>query len=607
MKKTKSAKPSGKLRIGDQWNAITIIALSQNNPLKAIAEFTENSIDAHASHITIIRGREHGEQYLKIIDDGEGLPKDEEGTPNFKYVATHICDSIKRHLKKDGISGIQGEFGIGLLSFWTVGEKMRLISSGSDGRTYAMEMAKGNPDYTVSHKKLLAPIQGAELTIAPMLPGTRQLNGDKIQRYLASELRDRIRKSGVNIKVLDRIARKEYKVEPRKYSGQLIHDLATEKMETQEIYLEIYLNKPAAENKIGLYRSGTRVLDSITRLDRFQQEPWTSPYFEGLIDVPFLNLTPGTRDGIIHDEQFSTMEGALTSVEERLNEIIEQQKNAEEEHVSKHILRSVQNAFKEALLLLPQDEYDWFDIRNEGKDARRAGQQGDSGSGPMTEEDGVTPLPAAQGEGLSAEAGQKAFFEFAGPLYKVRISPGSCVIATGASRAFKMTARDRNNKTITDPLGCDWLIKEGSGKLDAREGEMVTYTAPDEPGLVKLGAVVRQGDVIREAEAIITVTSELIPKPEGKKSGEQKGLPVYTFLSAPGELWRSRYDQSNNVIIINKSHKDFIFAERSKACKLRYICRLFCKELVLANFPGMSAEHLLERMVELSLFTEEYL
>ena len=50
----------GKLRIGDDWNAIRIIALSQSNPLKAIAEFVENSIDARAHHISIIRGREHG-------------------------------------------------------------------------------------------------------------------------------------------------------------------------------------------------------------------------------------------------------------------------------------------------------------------------------------------------------------------------------------------------------------------------------------------------------------------------------------------------------------------------------------------------------------------
>ncbi|HKZ79226.1 MAG TPA: hypothetical protein VJ124_13065 [Pyrinomonadaceae bacterium] len=43
----------GKLRIGNDWNAITIIALSQSNPLKAIAELVENSIDACATNVTI--------------------------------------------------------------------------------------------------------------------------------------------------------------------------------------------------------------------------------------------------------------------------------------------------------------------------------------------------------------------------------------------------------------------------------------------------------------------------------------------------------------------------------------------------------------------------
>ena len=50
----------GKLKIGDDWNAITIIALSKSNPLKAIAERVENSIDAKARSVIITRGREHG-------------------------------------------------------------------------------------------------------------------------------------------------------------------------------------------------------------------------------------------------------------------------------------------------------------------------------------------------------------------------------------------------------------------------------------------------------------------------------------------------------------------------------------------------------------------
>ena len=53
----KRANGRGRLRIGDHWSAISIIALSQDNPLKAVAEFVENSIDARAKNIEIVRGR----------------------------------------------------------------------------------------------------------------------------------------------------------------------------------------------------------------------------------------------------------------------------------------------------------------------------------------------------------------------------------------------------------------------------------------------------------------------------------------------------------------------------------------------------------------------
>src|ERR1041384_7023349 len=105
---------SGKLRIGDDWNAINIIALSQNNPLKALAEFVENSIDARAKRIVITRGKQNGVTFLRIKDDGEGIRRDENGRPDFHFVATHICDSIKRELKRQGAgAGLQGEYGIG--------------------------------------------------------------------------------------------------------------------------------------------------------------------------------------------------------------------------------------------------------------------------------------------------------------------------------------------------------------------------------------------------------------------------------------------------------------------------------------------------------------
>jgi len=138
----RAAEAKGKLRIGDDWNAIRIIALSQSNPLKAIAELVENSIDARAKTIVITRGKDKGQHYLRVKDDGEGVRRNADGAPDFHYVATHVCDSIKRQLKTQGTRGLQGEFGIGLLSFWTLGEDLLLTSAGDDGRAWDLWKSK---------------------------------------------------------------------------------------------------------------------------------------------------------------------------------------------------------------------------------------------------------------------------------------------------------------------------------------------------------------------------------------------------------------------------------------------------------------------------------
>ena len=150
------------------------------------------------------------------------MPRDNEGRPDFRYVATHICDSVKRRLKADGAAGLQGEFGIGLLSFWTVGDEFTMTSCGADQRAYQMVMRRGDPSYAVAPRRSLFGDGGTEVRIAPLLEGIRSLSGEKIQWYLAAELRDRIRQTGVRINVVDRLARKQYAVEPRQYEGRLM-------------------------------------------------------------------------------------------------------------------------------------------------------------------------------------------------------------------------------------------------------------------------------------------------------------------------------------------------------------------------------------------------
>src|SRR5258707_9298057 len=74
---------SGRLRIGDEWNAINIIARTQTHPLKAVCELAENALDAGAREVVIIRRREQNDIYLEIVDDGRGVARGLDGLPDF--------------------------------------------------------------------------------------------------------------------------------------------------------------------------------------------------------------------------------------------------------------------------------------------------------------------------------------------------------------------------------------------------------------------------------------------------------------------------------------------------------------------------------------------
>ncbi len=614
---------SGKLKIGDHWNVISIIALSQNNPLKALAEFVENSIDAGAKNVTIVRGKSRNEPYIKIVDDGKGIS-------DFRYVATHIGDSIKRELKTKGETGLQGEFGIGLLSFWTVGETCTLTSAGEDGTARSMKLVKGNPSYAISESSSLFGHSGTELLIAPILAGVRVLSGDKIQNFLASELRDRIAKSGVRIRIVDHTSRRELLVEPRKFKGRLIHALPEPRCPFGEIYLELYFAEPSGDNAIGLYKRGTRVIPSIVSLDAFARSPWTASQIEGIIDAPFLQLTPGTRDGIVLDEAYESFCVALQPVEESLMGLLDEQRRAEEEEASRQILGKVTRALREAFLHLPTEEYGWLAAKT--RETRRQSSEGKGGAGgegggtgpsaiPGEAEPGQATLAATAEpssgedasfgeylpEALERADAQKSFFDFPGPLHKLMISPASSVIGVGERKKLKAVARDKSGRMIDSGLDYEWQVWEGAGSIEGIDAAYAEYIAPDEPCVATVELRVRQGETVVVANALVTVTAELIHRPSGGAGASRRGLPGYTYKKAPGELWRSRYDTEKSVIVINNAHADFIYASRQGMTKIRYIARLFAKELVLANFPEVTKEELLERMVELTLYTEEYL
>src|SRR5438045_5795969 len=128
----------------------------------------------------------------------------------------------------------------------------------SDQRPYQRTMSRGDPGYAVSPRRVLFAERGTELRISPLLEGIRTLSGEKIQWYLASELRDRIRNAKVRVTVIDKLARKQYEVEPRAYEGRLLHQLPAVRTAFGDAYAELYLAEPAESCRVALTRAGDR-------------------------------------------------------------------------------------------------------------------------------------------------------------------------------------------------------------------------------------------------------------------------------------------------------------------------------------------------------------
>ncbi|MGH8208450.1 MAG: hypothetical protein ACREU6_02435, partial [Steroidobacteraceae bacterium] len=524
------------------------------------------------------------------------------GTLLDAFGATLGSDKSRTCELADGACWSPGEHLTRLLSFWTVGDTLTMISTGSDQRAYQMTMSKGDSRYEVAPRRVLFAEKGTELKISPLLEGIRSLSGEKIQWYLASELRDRIREAKVRVTVIDKLARKQYEVEPRQFEGRLLHQLPPIKTAFGEAYAELYLAEPTDASRLALTRLGTRVLEDLGTLSGLDHPPWTSRYLQGLIDAPFLNLTPGTRSGIIQDERFAALIDALTPLETHLKGLIDEQQRAEEEQASQQSLKAIQKAFHEALLALPPEEYDWFDIQAKARHdtALRTNGSADADALAFEESQGSVREPQPN------EPPQRQFFDVAGPLFSVVVSPAASNVALNDRRKFRALPRDRSRRRVIEDLAFAWEILEGEGSLSAHADQEIEFLAPGTPGLVRLKVTVTQREVSATAEALITVTDSL-ESAMNPAVVNSRGLPGYTFERAAGELWRCRFDADRNIIVVNSGHRDFVFATRNRALQLRYLVRLYVKELVLKNFAGMSSDQLLERMIELSLYAEEKL
>jgi hypothetical protein len=619
---------TGTLQIGDQWNAINIIAHSQTHPLKAICELTENAIDAGATHVHILRRRQKGDVYLEVVDNGRGVAPDEDGDPDFLRIATHLCDSMKRHLDAQHRQGVHGEFGIGLLSFWSLGNELRMIAGGPTGVLHELELKRGGRTYTIRPVRGQLPTGGTRVIVGPLLEATKKLvTGEKVARYLSAELRDRIRNTGVKIEVVDRVSRSEQVVTPREFDGERLEIPRRCKTPLGDVHVELYMRceSSQADAAIALCKDGTRVLRDVCELLPFQHAPWNDGRLEGLLDFDPLVLAPGTRSGIVADDAFDAFVAAATALEPEMLAALEQREQAETDRASRQILKQVHKAFVSALSDLPSADYIFFDIPAQAPAlGNRPGGRGESLPG--------EPDDSIHVAGETPSAAPPLLPLDPGPLHSVRISPRHPRRPPGGTCQLTAVARDALGMAITDGVQYAWRVVEGEGRLEGAD-EATCRVAADAIGVMTVEVVAREADAPHGAGAAVArdawgavagdagaaeqmqseeisdrVTVKFLDDEAADGSGPGgRGLPSYRLEPEHGQPWRSRYDAKANEIIINSAHRDFLASKSSVGKHRRYIGKLYAKEVVLSNFPHESPAQALERLIEVTLRTEDAL
>jgi hypothetical protein len=610
----------GKVKVYDPFELVRWLAMSQPDPRKALAELVQNSLDAGAHRVRVTRVRRKGVPCLEILDDGEGVIPELERTEALRYIATHIGHSRKRSLSPQERLQLmtQGQYGIGLLGFWSLGEALEIRTGIPGQRPHRLVLYRDSPEYRIE------PIRARDLFSASQ-PWTEVVIVDlhreampvlvarRAADYLAAELRGQLFSRRVDLVVEDKMARgraeKIVPVRPRRFLGERLAEL--DRLEVPgrpPARLEIYLVAPdeVEADPLALYGAGTLVAESFRELAALglDRAPFTDPRLSGLVDFPAFTVAPGSRRGVVPNEAAAAFARALRSVEPVIRAALERLEQRRAEELDRKLVKDLQRAFRG--FFRQQPRYALLPVAADGR-----GEGPQSADGVPGETAGAA-APAIDGEapgpGVTIEEEPSREEELPpvppelpfppGPLAAVEIHPSPVRLSLGGARRARARAVDERGRAAQGPVTFHWRLEGAAASLEAVDGEPeVLVRAGEEAATATLSVVARSWDGREEAAAASVIVEE-----EGGRGRSDEGIPEPELVEHPGARWRSRVVEGRWQV--NSAHTEFRAIRASPTLKLRYLAMLFAKEVVLRSTQDPRLDQPLEQLVEIAAYAD---
>jgi len=571
------------------WELIKMLAEAQSqNPLVAIEQLVDNALTSGAKNVVVElrkKGAHKSSPRVVVRDDGDGWHwvKDEKdphyGLPDLWYTVSHIGDSIKSkydEYKRKREAGLEvGHFGIGLLSFWGLGERMTVTTRSKLSADRLSESARMTWIRQCQDAEIDAPFKpglegsGTEIIVDRLIESQMALvTGRNVADFLKKACRPLLTRTGVRLIVDDH--GKKIEVRPSRFVGTPFPV-----RRVSELELELYI--PTSEvdptmRHVSLFKVAEKVMDDVSHIPELNKSPWNDGRVYGVVSYPRGALTPD-RTGLVNDEHKAEFISLMLKATPQVVDFVDSEEKKLRELKSRETSKIFREKWQTIFRELPES---W----------RRPGS-----------EDVVIPPETPQ------DTPEKPVL---GPLDHVDIVPADGSVLVNGIIGLKAMPRDSRSNLITRDVLYGWQVIQGGtrARLDSTFGREATLVAGPKRGIVTVHVSAIEDGGLRKSSTNVHIV-DFLPVPSvSHPKGENP--PNQGWFSDPTGA-RSRYLKNFNVIEINAKHPDYKSAESSgQSAELHYMLACYSRELALDRWmPLVRDPHeLSEKVLELTILAE---
>lgn len=146
--------------------------------------------------------------------------------------------------------------------------------------------------------------------------------------------------------------RKSVRVQPEHYKGVPFY-IDHIRTPYGDIRVNLYIKPTQRNETVAVYHKGSLVLDSITELDEFQDEPWTSGHVTGEVANDFNKANTGRSAFLRHSKKWPAWVTALQGIAPELQAEVDRLTQEASDEANRQMHKRIREAFLRALAELP--------------------------------------------------------------------------------------------------------------------------------------------------------------------------------------------------------------------------------------------------------------